>query len=97
LGTLTGARTSAGAWDGDEITFATAGASIEVHETGVVASGLNINADTTFTGGAINVTAGIGITWQIGETTSLRLDYEAAFGDRYESPVRLNLGFRKRF
>jgi outer membrane autotransporter protein len=56
----TGALTTGGAWDGDEITFATAGAQISVAAAGVVVSGLNITADTAFSGGAIRAVAGTG-------------------------------------
>jgi outer membrane autotransporter protein len=43
------------------------------------------------------VNVGLGITWQLDDAQQIRFDYDAKFGDRYEKPWGVNLGYRYRF
>ena len=40
---------------------------------------------------------GAGVVWQLDDANQLHLDYEAAFGDKYDKPWGLNFGYRHQF
>jgi outer membrane autotransporter protein len=40
---------------------------------------------------------GTGIAWQIGNSNQLHLEYQAAFGSKYDQPWGINAGFRHQF
>lgn len=42
-------------------------------------------------------TVGIGAAWQVGSASQIWLEYEATFGDKYDRPWSINLGYRYRF
>jgi outer membrane autotransporter protein len=41
--------------------------------------------------------AGAGLAYQLDDHHHLHLAYEAAFGDKYDQPWGLNLGYRHQF
>jgi outer membrane autotransporter protein len=45
----------------------------------------------------VQVRAGVGVTWQVSINDQLYFSYEAAFGEKYEVPWSVNLGYRRRF
>jgi outer membrane autotransporter protein len=40
---------------------------------------------------------GAGVVWQLDADSQLHLDYEASFGEKYDKPWGLNLGYRYQF
>jgi outer membrane autotransporter protein len=40
---------------------------------------------------------GAGIIWQLDENNQFHIDYEAAFGDKYDKPFGINFGYRHQF
>ncbi|MDR2845205.1 MAG: autotransporter outer membrane beta-barrel domain-containing protein [Puniceicoccales bacterium] len=40
---------------------------------------------------------GFGVSWQLDADSQIHFDYEAAFGEKYEKPWGINLGYHRRF
>jgi outer membrane autotransporter protein len=45
----------------------------------------------------VRARAGVGVTWQMSANDQLYFSYEAAFGEKYQVPWSVNLGYRRRF
>ena len=45
----------------------------------------------------VRAVIGVGVTWQLDESQQAHLEYEAAFGEKYDRPWGVTLSFRKRF